>query len=149
MLRFFQENICFKFLLNILLKTSRTANMFSGFVLSIFSRFWKISRNHLFLQERRDAQGKQHQHHRRHVKVVFRRGNCLFSWTMTFRRVREARTELRKFIRESKKVKTQFCKSYKTLQPSRQTQQCPAICSMTRRMSTEGKTSPKLLLYLQ
>ena len=43
-----------------------------------------------------------------------------------------------------KRWKHSFWKSYKTSQPSRQTQQCPAICSMTRRMSTEGKTLTKL-----
>ena len=39
-----------------------------------------------------------------------------------------------------KRWKHSFWKFCKTLQPSRQTQQCPAICSMTRRMSTEGKS---------
>ena len=103
-----------------LLKISKIAKMSSGiFKRSHLLSFWKVIFWRLkglqrcsFLQERRNAQGKQHQHHRGHVKVGFCHGNCLFSWTMTFRRVREARSELRKFIRESKKVKTEFLKIF-------------------------------------
>ena len=58
---------------------------------------WKFLRMTHLCQEGWNAEGDEHQHHRGHVEVGLVPGHPA-------RRVREARTELRKFIRESKKT---------------------------------------------